>query len=258
MPQLIAFAYALPRMLAMFSVLPMFHRQALPGLLRMGVAGALGLMLVPQLLEPAALDRGLFEILAVVIKEGLIGFAVGMLFALPLWAFEAMGAIIDNQRGASIAETINPLTGHDTSPLGELLSQAFVVYINVTGGFALMLAAMYDSFLLWPVFEFWPRLSDTTPAFLLGQFDRMVRIAVLFGSPVIIAMFLSELGLALVSRFAPQLQVFFLAMPIKSGIAMFMLAIYAKLIFHYSDPLWDDIGNETLRALSSIFRAGGR
>ena len=47
-------------------------------------------------------------------------------------------------------------------------------------------------------------------------------------------MFLSEIGLALVSRFVPQLQVFFLAMPIKSALAMLVLLLYMTTLFDYS------------------------
>ncbi|MDB5798421.1 MAG: EscT/YscT/HrcT family type secretion system export apparatus protein [Paucimonas sp.] len=257
MPQLTAFTYTLPRLLAMFSVLPMFNRQALPGILRMGVAGALAIFLLPMMLEPAAAqERSLGTVLAIVLKEGLIGLAMGFLFALPLWAFEAMGAMIDNQRGASVADTISPLTGHDTSPLGDLFSQAMVVYLIVSGGFLLILGAVYDSFLVWPVFDFWPALNEPMVGFLLSQFDRLMRLAVLYGAPVIIAMFMAELGLAIVSRFAPQMQVFFLAMPIKSGLAMLMFALYAQLLFHYSNDIWLDIGNDVLRDMTNIIGVG--
>jgi type III secretion protein T len=47
-------------------------------------------------------------------------------------------------------------------------------------------------------------------------------------------MFLAELGLALVSRFAPQLQVFFLAMPIKSALALLVLVLYMSTLFEYA------------------------
>ncbi len=46
-------------------------------------------------------------------------------------------------------------------------------------------------------------------------------------------MFLAEIGLALVSRFVPQLQVFFLAMPIKSALAMLVLLLYMATLFDY-------------------------
>ncbi|QIK37771.1 hypothetical protein GWK36_06985 [Caldichromatium japonicum] len=48
-------------------------------------------------------------------------------------------------------------------------------------------------------------------------------LTVLLAAPVIIAMFLSEFALAMISRFAPQMNVFVLAMPVKSGVGMLIL-----------------------------------
>jgi len=54
---------------------------------------------------------------------------------------------------------------------------------------------------------------------------------VVLSAPLIVAMFLAEFALALVSRFAPQLQVFFLAMPIKSALAVLLLIFYGPILF---------------------------
>jgi type III secretion protein T len=169
----------------------------------------------------------------VIAKEVVLGMAIGLVMAVPLWAFEAMGALVDNQRGASIAQIINPLTGHDSSPLGELFTQAAATYLMVSGGLLSMLGVAYSSYELWPVFDSWPRFNDSAPQILLGQIDRLTHLAVLMGAPVMITMFLAEMGLGFVSRFTPQLQVFFLAMPIKSGIAIFVFAVYAVTLFDF-------------------------
>jgi type III secretion protein T len=254
-PDLIAFGFALPRMLAIFSVLPMFNRQALPGMLRMGVAGGFALFLVPGLVDPAmAVERSTGEIIVICFKEALIGFLLGFIIAVPIWAFEVMGAYVDNQRGASIAQTLNPLTGHDSTPLGDLFSQTIVVLLFITGGFTLIISAIQDSYRLWPVFSLFPQLDASTPTFLLSQLDRMMRLAIIMSAPVMFAMFLAEIGLAIVSRFVPQLQVFFLAMPIKSGIAMFMFAIYVTVLFDYSTDAVRNVGALALQDLSRIFR----
>ncbi len=251
--------YALPRMLAMFSMLPMFNRQALPGLLRIGVAAAFAVFIVPSLLG-SSLDQirhgGL--IISILAKEAMVGFLIGFLVAIPLWAVDIMGAYVDNQRGASIAATINPLTGHDTSPLGELFSQAALVLLLVTGGLLMLLDLVYASYVVWPVFEMLPSFSEQTPTLLLAQLDRLVMLAVLLGAPVIFAMFLAEVGLAIVSRFVPQLQVFFMAMPIKSAIAMYVFAIYSATLLGY---VTDEIGNFSggvLGTLEAIFAGGGK
>jgi type III secretion protein T len=238
---LTCYACLLPRLLVMFSVMPMFSRQALPGLLRTGIAGGLGVFLVPTMIDQMQVfERGAIETLLATVKEAVLGLALGFFMAVPLWALEAMGAFVDSQRGASIASTISPLTGHDSSPLGELFTQAAVVFLFASGGFHALLSATYGSFLLWPVFDWWPRFSAETPQLLLAQLDRLTHFAMLMGAPVVIAMFMAEMGLAVVSRFAPQLQVFFLAMPVKSGIAMFVFAVYGTTLFDYSrDALLD-------------------
>ena len=68
------------------------------------------------------------------------------------------------------------------------------------------------------------------------------------------AMFLAEMGLALVSRFVPQLQVFFLAMPIKSALAFLVLVLYFSTILDYSLDLIEQTP-ATLRLLDDNWRA---
>lgn len=249
--------YAIPRLLAMFSMIPLLSKAALPGMLRTCVAMAIGVLLVPSLLDQAAVQHSAMAALLILAKEVLLGMAIGLVMAIPLWAFETMGAFIDNQRGASISQIINPLTGHDSSPLGELFSQAAITYLLAGGGFLTLLGAAYASYEIWPVFAGLPRFDADAARVLLGQLDRLTRLAVLLGAPAIIAMFLSEMGLALVSRFAPQLQVFFLAMPIKSGIALFVFAVYGAALFDHGGAEILGLG-KALDTVRSLFVQGGR
>src|SRR6185437_7258042 len=126
----------------------------------------------------------------------------------------------------------------DSSPLGILFNQAFLVFFLVGGGFTLMLTMMYDSFRIWSLWHWFATLRMSSVPL------RLDRLVLLFAAPAMVAMFLAELGLALASRFAPQLQVFFLAMPIKSALALFVLVLYMSTLFDYAD--------ETVRAIPGI------
>lgn len=232
---LLALAYTQPRILAMFIAIPIFNRQIMPGMLRYAIAAAIGILAVPGLMPTVTLtDLNGLQILLLISKEAFIGFTLGFLIAIPFWAFEAIGFFVDNQRGASIAATLNPLTGNDSSPLGVLFNQAFIVFFFITGGFALLLDVLYDSFRLWNVLSWSPNLRPESMPLLLDQLARLVRIAVLLSAPAIVAMFLAEIGLALISRFVPQLDVFFLAMPIKSALAILVLLLYLPTLFDYA------------------------
>lgn len=230
-----AWALTQPRLLAMCSMLPLFNRQLLPGLLRYAICAALGLVLVPMLMPRyAELDLGTIGLLLLMTKEVFVGLVLGFMVALPFWIFEAVGFVIDNQRGASLGAVINPATGNDSSPLGILFNQAFLVFFLVGGGFTLMLSLLYDSFRLWDLWSWAPTLRADSIPLMLDQLSRFMRLVLLFAAPAIVAMFLAELGLALVSRFTPQLQVFFLAMPIKSALALLVLVLYMSTLFEYA------------------------
>lgn len=242
---LLALAHTQPRILAMFAPIPLFNRQLLPGLLRYSVAAALGALVAPTLMpQMTVADVNATQLLLLMVKEAFVGLVLGYLIAIPFWAFEAVGFLIDNQRGASIAASLNPLTGNDTSPLGILFNQAFIVFFLISGGFLLMLEVLYESFRLWDVLQFTPTLRAETVPVLLDQLSRLVRLALLLAAPAIVAMFLAEMGLALVSRFVPQLQVFFMAMPIKSALAVLVLMLYMATLFDY--------GSELLRQLREV------
>ena len=72
--------------------------------------------------------------------------------------------------------------------------------------------------------------APDTPVQILGALDGMLRATVVISAPVIILMFLATIGLGLVNRTAPQLNVFFLSMPVKSALGIAMLIIYLPFI----------------------------
>lgn len=239
---LMALAWTQPRILGLFVAIPIFPRNVLPGMLRLGMAAGLGLVVAPTLMTALeTVPLGAAQMVMLLVKEAFVGFVLGCLIAVPFWAFEAVGFLVDNQRGASIASTLNPLTGDDSSPLGILFNQAFIVFFFISGGFLVMLDMLYDSFRLWDVFAWSPHFRAESVPVLVKQILRLVELTLLLSSPVIVAMFLAEMGLALVSRFVPQLQVFFLAMPIKSALAFLILVLYTATIFEYGQHLVDDL-----------------
>jgi type III secretion protein T len=179
-----------------------------------------------QIIEPS-----LWTYVMLFAKEYALGFLMGYGVSWLFWAVQTAGDFIDNQRGAAIASSIDPLQGHEASPLGNLFSQAFVTYFFSVGGFLLVVKLLYTSFSAWPVMRGLPLLSPELPALALQIMDSGMRLMFVLAAPVIAIMFLAEFSLAIVSRFAPQLQVFILAMPIKSALALMILIFYSVTMF---------------------------
>ena len=252
---LLAYTLLLPRILSCFVVMPILSRQMLGGgLVRNGVACSLALFAFPivaHTLPPAIAG---YELALLIGKEVLIGVLIGFIATVPFWAIEAAGFIIANQRGASMASTLNPMLGNQTSPTGLLLTQTLVTLFFSGGGFLMLLGALYQSYVTWPIASFFPQIGSLWVEFFYGQFTQLLRLCLLFAAPVLIAMFLAEFGLALISRFAPSLNVFILAMPIKSLIASALLVVYlTPLMGHAFDSLL--IALDPLRQLRPVLES---
>ena len=142
-----------------------------------------------------------------------------------------------------------------SSPLGNLFSQAFLTYFFATGGFLFVLNILYGSFVIWPATKLAPIISDDFPVLMLAILDKGMRIMFIIGAPIVAVMFVAEFALAIVSRFAPQLQVFILAMPIKSLLAIFMLIFYFSTLLPYVISLETDFYGYTQR-LYEVLRFG--
>ncbi len=230
------FSMGMPRIVALFTVLPMLHKRVVGGaMIRNGIAASLVLFIHPMLSEAAPDTHfSIFLTAAIVLKEVFIGAILGFCIAIPFWALESAGFFIDNQRGASMASVMNPLSGAETSPMGILFSQAFTAIVMISGLFMLILESLFLSYASWPVFSYYPHLNQEAAIYFLGQFDLIIGLAMWLAAPVVISMFITEFGIALISRSAPQLNVFILAMPIKSGVAAAILVIYVATIMKLS------------------------
>ncbi|MCP8939528.1 type III secretion system export apparatus subunit SctT [Alsobacter sp. SYSU M60028] len=230
-----AFLITLPRLYGFLAGSQVFAPTAVPRLARTAVVFVLAIPAAPVHFEAAAALKGHPFLLAAHFgKDYAIGLLLGYLIGWIVWTVGGAGALIDNQRGAAIASSIDPLLGQESSPLGLLFSQAFVTYIMATGAFLGMLGVAYGSFRLWPAGRAMPILGPETPALVLQIFDAGMAMILLLAGPIVAAMFIAEFALALVSRFAPQIQVFVVAMPIKSGIAALMLVFYCSYLLPFA------------------------
>ncbi|MGD1331905.1 type III secretion system export apparatus subunit SctT [Vibrio harveyi] len=240
---LFLYSLTLPRLMACFIFLPILNKQTLGGtMVRNGVLCSLALFIFPMINQqglPAETD-GIW-LMIILGKEVLLGLLIGFVAAIPFWAIEAAGFLVDNQRGAAMASMFNPTLGSQSTPTAVLLTQTLITLFFSGGGFVAFIYALFNSYASWPVISFFPSVTEEWVHFFYAQFEQLMWLGVLMSAPLVLAMFLAEFGLALISRFAPQLNVFFLAMPIKSAIASVLLIVYLALMMNHFQALFSEI-----------------
>ncbi len=244
----------LPRILAAFTVVNFLSRNALGGfLIRNGLIFALSLFLVPVVdKEIASISYTALELVAVFIKEAALGILIGFVVNIPFVIVEAVGTVIDNQRGASVLSMTNILSSSEASPIGIIFLQGTTVIFLTSGAFGMFLQGFYQSYSIWGITKFWPHFSLGGVDFFVKQFSLILELTVLLAAPVIIAMFLAEFALALVNRFAPQLNVFFLAMSIKSALAFLILSLYFGTLIEHHNALFNNFGSLSQHVLELV------
>ncbi len=212
-------------------------------MVRNGVLCSLALFIFPMINQqdlPAETD-GIW-LMIILGKEVLLGLLIGFVAAIPFWAIEAAGDfLVDNQRGAAMASMFNPTLGSQSTPTAVLLTQTLITLFFSGGGFVAFIYALFNSYASWYVISFFPSVTEEWVHFFYAQFEQLMWLGVLMSAPLVLAMFLAEFGLALISRFAPQLNVFFLAMPIKSAIASVLLIVYLALMMNHFQALFSEI-----------------
>jgi type III secretion protein T len=213
---------------------PMFAAGALPTSVRASITAGLAICLLPvvgmnNMLALAQLDA--MSLAMLLGKEVALGFAMGFVGSAGFWAVHAAGAIIENQAGLSSATTIDPLAGEEDSLIGGFLVQVLSIVFLASGGFLVLLGALYESFRVWPVIDLAPKID---PTIWLNAGVQVIRgigeLALRVAAPFVLLMLMVEVGMGFLGRYAPQFNVFFLAMPIKAIVLLVLLLVYAMVL----------------------------
>lgn len=224
-------ALALPRLVALFYVLPFFSGRMIPGLARNGFLLLLAIFFAPAAGAGLASSYSVGGWVALFAKEAAIGILLGLGFGVFVWALQSVGDLIDFQTGAGNAAFFDPIGEHEGGPTGGFLMQLAVTLFISAGGLMAMLSAVADSYRLWPVHAALPKLPLVLEQFAIRQGDTLLMWIVKLAAPAILVLLLIEIGIGLVSRFVPQLNVFVFAQPLKSLVATLMLVLFLFLLF---------------------------
>ncbi len=178
---------------------------------RLSLAFFLALMLVPmarQLISPPGDVPGLVGLL---LGEILIGLAIGLSVRLLMACLQTAGAIVAQTMGLGFAMTVDPTGGLQNPSIGNLLTMLGTTLILVTDLHHLAIAAIHQSYTLLPPGGF-PQTGDVL-ALAIRATAQGFSLAVQISAPFIVFGLLFNLGLGVLARLMPQLQVFFLAVP---------------------------------------------
>lgn len=209
-----AFAFFLifARIGALTMALPGVSATSVPIRIRLVFAVMLTLVMYPLILsEMPPLPNTVPAILAGLIREMILGGAIGLCVRLILAGLEVASSIISVQTGLASAMVFDPNQGSQASLFASFFSVLSVTLIFTLDMHHMLLAAMYDSYKLFPVGNDFP-VGDFAQLAIRTLSDAF-RIAIQLTAPFLVFGLVFYLGIGILSRLIPQVQIFFVSMP---------------------------------------------
>jgi len=228
-------AFIFARLIATIFQTPFLGGRLVPGQIKVGMSIVLLVVIYPygeQL--TGELPTGFIPLVFLWMKEVFVGFTIGFIASLVFMGVQSAGRLLDTQRGANMANMMDPYFALQASPMGELLFQLMIVIVLSLNGHHFFIKALVKSFEVIPINGFVTISPGVSPfiELILKLTANIFLIALLISAPAIIALFLIDVGFGIVNRVAPQIQVFFLGMPLKTLIGVLMIFLALQLIIN--------------------------
>lgn len=199
--------------------------------------------------EQPTIDFHLWNMVFLVMKELLMGLIIGFSANTVFFAANFAGGLVDNEMGFQTGALFNP---ENTNPtiLGEFKEIIVIIVFLLINGHHYIIEAIYLSVRAVPVTTF--AISETTVHYLVVMATSILMIGIKLSSPMLLAMFVTNLSLALLSRVAPQTNIFALSFQFKIAVGLIVLFISIPLFVMVAKFSLSSVQTEMLNVIMSL------
>ena len=215
---------AFGRVGAMVMLLPGFGEANLPARVRLTIALILTAVLLPLHQQAYTVDlNSLAPVIFEMVEEVVVGLVIGMSARLAISALQIAGSVVAQQLGLGFVTSVDPTQGQQGALVGNFLTLLGVTLVFATDMHHLVIAAMNDSYAVFKPGEL--PLAGDVAKHVTQIVAASFRIGVQLAAPFIVFGLLFNLGLGVLSRLMPQMQVFFIGLPLSILLGLLLLVV---------------------------------
>ena len=218
-----AFFWPFVRVLAMLSAAPVFSMGDMPVMLRVGLAVLVSVAIAPALPAMPPVQFGTATAWMLLLQQLLVGGAIGLSMTVILTAVQFAGGVIGLQMGMGFATLFDPVQGVQVTSLMSFLNMITLLLFLAVNGHLVLLAVIARSFTLLPVAPNLGLTAQTWYALAQGS-GAIFSLGLALAAPVIGVLLIANLGLGVLTKLAPQLNLFAVGFPMF--FIMGFLALY--------------------------------
>lgn len=243
---LAAFLWPLTRILALIASAPILGSPGVPARVKVGLAFLITVAVAPTLGPMPQVEPGSQAGLLILAQQIVIGMAMGLTIRIVFVAVEMAGELIGLQMGLGFATFFNPMTKGFTPVIGQLLGLLATLAFLALNGHLQIIAVLSESFHALPI------SGDVLAANgfkTLADWGGKIFIAgVLLSLPPMAALLITNLALGVLTRAAPQLNIFAVGFPLTLAIGMLTLS----LTLPYFTPVLERLFTEGLQMMLQV------
>lgn len=239
------------RFLPIIALAPFFGAKLLPQPVKVALALTMFVVFLPKLLvvttTPLTFDS---MMLLYLIKEMFVGLILGFIIGMPFMIVQNAGIIIDHQRGGASLMVNDPTIQNQSSPLGTLFNFVMICIFFTLDGPFLFIDALVTAYDVVPPDQFFNQsFFAKDSAFwnvqMMDILNKIMVITIRLASPALLTILMTDVFLGIANRLAPQVQITFLGMALKSLLAL-------AIVFLGWQLFTDELGHETYYWLTYI------
>ena len=222
------------RLIGFIRFAPVFNRKEIAGIVKLALAFLLTIIITP-LVKPAAPPMD--SMLLLLVLNFAAGAIIGYIAQVIILAIEAGGDMINTQMGLSSAMVMDPSTNSQTSILSRVITLLGLLIFMEVGGFYWIINALIRSFEIFPIYAISIPLEKIINLdYLVTVTSNVLYVGLQIASPVLLATLGQDIILGVISKTAPQVNVFQLSFLFKPVFgAEIMIWILPMLINVISD-----------------------
>ncbi len=234
-----AFVLTFVRMGTAIMIMPGLGDSFTPARIRLHVALGITLVLFPlvQPYMPSPIPPT-FMLFTLIVMEFIVGLFFGTIARIFMTALDTAGQVLSVSSGLGNAQVFNPAMAMQGSLMGAFLSVTGVVFLFASNLHHLLIAGLVESYELFPLGE----IPDTgSMAELMARaVSSAFSIGIKVGAPFIVLALLIYLGMGVLSRLMPQVQVFLIALPLQIYLSLLVITLVLSTGLFYWISQFED------------------
>ncbi len=234
---LATFIYPLARILAMIASSPIIGNRQVPVRVKIGLSALLAIIIAPTIGAMPQIAVGSPQGILIMIQQVIIGIAMGFTMRLIFNAVEMAGELAGLQMGLGFASLYDPINAVHSAIIAQWLGMIAALAFLSMNGHLFMLSALAESFQTLPIGS----MMSVQGFYGVAKWGGSIfAFALQISLPILAALLITNIALGILTRAAPQLNLFAVGFPITLAIGFFVLA----LSMPYFAPVLDRLTQE--------------